>query len=72
IDHTSFFLSTSQSGGTFYAEVDGDGVAPRKSVWAQGAESTSFTTSSNGNRLWSVTETPGGRMLFWVYTAEMQ
>lgn len=30
------------------------------------------TTSSNGNRLWSVTEVPGRRMVFWVYTAEMQ
>jgi hypothetical protein len=71
IDHTSFFLSTSQSGGTFYREVDGDGVAPEKSVWVQGAETVSFTTSSNGNRLWSVTEVPGRRMLFWVYTSEM-
>jgi len=41
-------------------------------VWVQGAESVSFTTSSNGNRLWSVTEVPGRRMLFWVYTAEMK
>jgi hypothetical protein len=72
IDHTSFFLSTSQSGGTFYREVDGDGVAPDRSAWVQGAESVSFTTSSNGNRLWSVTEVPGRRMLFWVYTAEMK
>jgi hypothetical protein len=72
IDHTTFFMSTSQSGGTFYREIDGDGVAPDRSVWAQGAESTSFTTSSNGDRLWSVTEVPGRRMLFWVYTSEMQ
>jgi hypothetical protein len=28
-------------------------------------------TSSHGNRLWSVTEVPGRRMLFWVYTSEM-
>jgi len=72
IDHTTFFLSTSQSGGTFYREVDGDGVAPDRSAWVQGAESVSFTTSSFGNRLWSVTEVPGRRMLFWVYTSEMQ
>jgi hypothetical protein len=72
IDHATFFLSTSQSGGTFYREVDGDGVAPDKSVWVQGAETVSFTTSSNGDRLWSVTEVPGKRMLFWVYTSEMQ
>jgi hypothetical protein len=72
IDHTTFFLSTSQSGGTFYREVDGDGVAPDKSTWVQGAETTSFTTSSFGNRLWSATEVPGRRMLFWVYTSEMQ
>lgn len=72
IDHATFFLSTSQSGGTFYREVDGDGVAPDRSAWVQGAETVSFTTSSNGNRLWSVTEVPGRRMLFWVYTAEMQ
>lgn len=25
-----------------------------------------------GNRLWSATEVPGRRMLFWVYTSEMQ
>lgn len=72
IDRTTFFLSTSQSGGTFYREVDGDGVAPDRSAWVQGAESVSFTTSSFGNRLWSVTEVPGRRMLFWVYTSEMQ
>lgn len=72
IDNITFFLSTSQSGGTFYREVDGDGVAPDKSAWVQGAESTSFTTTSFGNRLWSVTEVPGRRMLFWVYTSEMQ
>jgi hypothetical protein len=72
IDNATFFMSTSQSGGTFYREVDGDGVAPVKSAWVQGAESTSFTTSSFGNRLWSVTEVPGRRMVFWVYTSEMQ
>lgn len=72
IDGKTFFLSTSQSNGTFYREVDGDGVAPAKSAWAQGAESTSFTTSSSGNRLWSVTEVPGRRMLFWVYGNEMK
>jgi hypothetical protein len=72
IDNMTFFMSTSQSGGTFYREVDGDGVAPDKSAWVQGAESTSFTTSSFGNRLWSVTEVPGRRMVFWVYTSEMQ
>lgn len=71
IDQKTFFLSTSQSGGTFYREIDGDGVAPKKSAWVQGAETTSFTTSSNGNRLWSMTEVPGKRMLFWVYTSEM-
>lgn len=72
IDHTTFFMSTSQSGGTFYSEIDNDGVAPVKSAWVQGAESTSFTTSNNGNRLWSVTEVPGERMVFWVHKAEMQ
>jgi hypothetical protein len=72
IDHTSFFMSTSQSGGTFYSEVDGDGVAPSKSTWVEGAETVSFTTTSFGNRLWSVTETPGRRMVFWVYTSEMK
>jgi hypothetical protein len=72
IDHAAFFLSTSQSGGTFYSETDGDGVAPLKSAWVQGAETVSFTTTSFGNRLWSVTEVPGKRMLFWVYTSEMQ
>jgi hypothetical protein len=72
IQGATFFMSTSQSGGTFYREVDGDGVAPVKSLWAAGAESTSFTTSSFGDRVWSVTETPGQRMLFWVYTSEMQ
>jgi len=72
IDHATFFMSTSQSGGTFYREVDGDGVAPSRSAWAQGAETTSFTTSSFGDRLWSVTEVPGRRMVFWVYTSEMK
>lgn len=72
IDHTTFFMSTSQSGGTFYREVDGDGVAPVRSAWVQGAETTSFTTTSFGDRLWSATEVPGRRMLFWVYTSEMQ
>jgi hypothetical protein len=72
IDHSTFFMSTSQSGGTFYREIDGDGVAPDKSTWAQGAETTSFTTTSFGNRLWSITEVPGRRMLFWVYTSEMK
>jgi len=72
IDHSTFFMSTSQSGGTFYREVDGDGVAPNKSTWVQGAETASFTTTSFGNRLWSVTEVPGRRMLFWVYTSEMK
>lgn len=72
IHNTTFFLSTSQSGGTFYREVDGDGVAPDKSAWVQGAESTSFFTTSFGDRLWSVTEAPGRRMVFWVYTSEMQ
>jgi hypothetical protein len=72
IDGAAFFMSTSQSGGTFYREVDGDGVAPVRSAWVQGAETTSFTTTSFGNRLWSVTEVPGRRMLFWVYTSEMQ
>jgi len=71
IDHATFFMSTSQSGGTFYREIDGDGVAPDTSAWVQGAENTSFTTTSFGNRLWSVTEVPGRRMLFWVYTSEM-
>jgi hypothetical protein len=68
----AFFFSTSQSDGTFYREVDGDGVAPVKSAWVQGAETVSFTTTSFGDRLWSATEVPGKRMLFWVYTAEMQ
>ena len=68
----TFFLSTSQSGGTFYREVDGDGVAPDKSAWVQGAETVSWFTTSFGDRLWSMTEVPGRRMLFWVYTAEMQ
>lgn len=72
IDHKSFFFSTSQTGGTFYSEVDGDGVAPKKSTWVEGAETVSFTTTSFGDRLWSVTETPGRRMVFWVYTAEMK
>jgi hypothetical protein len=72
IDHATFFMSTSQSDGTFYREVDGDGVAPDKSTWVQGAETTSFTTTSFGDRLWSATEVPGRRMLFWVYTSEMQ
>jgi len=72
IDHATFFMSTSQGDGTFYREVDGDGVAPDKSAWVQGAETTSFTTTSYGNRLWSATEVPGQRMLFWVYTSEMQ
>jgi hypothetical protein len=72
IDHATFFMSTSQSGGTFYREVDGDGVAPVKSSWVQGAETVSFTTTSFGNRLWSATEVPDKRMLFWVYTSEMQ
>jgi hypothetical protein len=72
IDQATFFMSTSQSGGTFYREVDGDGVAPNKSTWAQGAETVSFTTTSFGNRLWSVTEVPGRRMVFWVYTSEMK
>jgi hypothetical protein len=72
IDHTTFFMSTSQSSGAFYREVDGDGIAPTKSTWAEGAETVSFTTSSSGNRLWSVTEAPGRRMVFWVYTSEMK
>jgi hypothetical protein len=72
VDHASFFFSTSQSGGTFYREVDGDGVAPDQSTWVEGAETVSFTTTSFGDRLWSVTETPGRRMVFWVYTSEMK
>jgi hypothetical protein len=72
IDHATFFMSTSQAGGTFYREVDGDGVAPDKSTWAQGAETVSFTTTSFGDRLWSISEVPGRRMLFWVYTSEMK
>jgi hypothetical protein len=72
IDHTTFFFSTSQGSGTFYRETDGDGVAPIKSKWVQGAETTTFATSSFGDRLWSATEVPGRRMLFWVYTSEMK
>ncbi|MBK7858051.1 MAG: hypothetical protein IPJ65_05385 [Archangiaceae bacterium] len=69
----TFYFSTSQgSSGAFYREIDGDGAAPRKSSWVSGAETVSFTTSSAGDRLWSVSEVPGRRMLFWVYGKEMK
>lgn len=66
-----FYLSTTQDPeGIFYYEKDGDGKNPTSMPWPYGGEALSYWPSME--RLWSVTERPGKRMVFWVYTNEMK
>lgn len=66
-----FYLSTTQGAeGIFYYEKDGDGKNPTSMPWPNGGEALSYWPSME--RLWSVTERPGKRMIFWVYTSEMK
>jgi hypothetical protein len=66
-----FFSAGTPHNGWFYYEKSGDGKPPRRtSEWPQGAED--ITRQSDKRRLWSITELPGKRTVFWVDECQMR
>ncbi len=65
-----FYLSTTGSDPTFYYEKDGDGKDPILMPWPAGGEAISLWPLQN--RIWSLTERPGLRMVFWVNVSDME
>ncbi|MBO2446709.1 hypothetical protein J4573_06380 [Actinomadura barringtoniae] len=69
----TIYYNTSSSAPAIFSDRDSDGKAPFKLVGTIGAESFAYEpVSSGGGRLWSVTEQPGKRMLYYTYRKDMQ
>lgn len=64
-----FYISTTFDGGTFYSDKPGDGFPPLAMPWLSGGEGLSFWSA--GQRLWSLTEKTGTRMVLSVDACDM-